>query len=476
MRLLLLGLVLGLAALAGGAQALRLTDGLYFTVAPNSTQEVYFIVPDDVGAGPGKADYFITTSTGWPVDLTRQTVTTEENNTAIIPIRFLSSGKKEGDCSNYTISISAPGLKLSKSWKGGVCLSSYMDVDISDKGGDAKTTLNQNADLFSAGFRTYTKSAKPGEYVPIEIVVQSQASLTIDVTLDSRALLDQSSFEVQTGQGSGQKSLVVNASAPGSGSYDITLTAKARGCSLDSCTRQGSMRLLVSASEPQAGFAVFLFPENMDIKSLEPVQYAFTLQNSYKEEANFIVDVQTPPELESSLVLGNYTVPGLSERTVNFTVVPRNQTGFYEIRVRASLNDVEKIASAYLSTNEMVSDVYRSADEAWVVANSSVRAEIDSEVKSWYSSYSKDEYGTNTAGYASLQGALEEAREQGQEQAGQAKPPAPVYVPEDAEEEAQPNPLSWVLIPVLLGGIAFAIIMLFRRKQRTEDGEVLESI
>jgi ribosomal protein L11 len=349
-----------------------------------------------------------------------------------------------------------------------------MDVDISKKGGDSKTVLNENVDLFSAGFRTYTKSAKPGETIPVEILVQSQASLTIDLTLDSRASLDQKSFEVRTNQSSEYQSLVVNANAPTSGSYDINLTAKARNCSLASCTRQGSMKLLVSVSEPQEGFAVSIFPENLAIKNLEPVSYAFTLQNSYKDEANFVVNVQAPLELDSSFVLGNFTVPGLSEKIVNFTVTPRNQTGFYEIRVSASLNDVEKIAYAYLSTNEMVSDVYRNADEAWANANSSTRAGIDKNVKSWYSSYSKDEYGSNTAGYASLQDSLDAARKQNQSQSAKP-PPAQPYIPED-DQEAQPNPLSWILIPILLGGIAFVVIMIFRRKQKTEDGEVLESI
>ncbi len=475
MRLLFLGIVLGLALLAGGAQALRLTDGLYFTVYPNSTQEVYFILPDDVGAGPGKADYFINTVTDWDMNLHQMTVKTEENNTVITPIKFYSSGKKEGDCSNYTITISAPSLKLSKSWKGGVCLSKYMDVDISSKAGDAKSILNDNVDLFSAGFRTYTKSARPGEAVPLEIMIQSQASLAIDVTLESRASLDNKSFLVFTNQSSEQKILLVNASAPTSGSYDITLTAKARNCSLASCTRQSSVRLLVSASEPQGGFAVSIFPENLAIKKLEPVSYAFTLQNNYKEEADFLVDVLAPPELDSSLVIGNFTVPGLSERTVNFTVTPRNQTGFYEIKVEARMNDSEKVAYAYLSTNEMVSDVYRNADEAWAGSNTATKASIDKSVKSWYSSYSKDEYGSNTAGYASLQDSLDAARKQNQSQASQSGPSTQAEIPEEGQE-AQPNPLSWVLIPVLLGGIVFTVIMLFRRKQRVEDGEVLESI
>ncbi|MCX6814167.1 MAG: hypothetical protein NTY20_00735 [Candidatus Aenigmarchaeota archaeon] len=464
MKLFFLGFVLSLVLLTGTAHALRLTDGLFFTVAPNSTGEVYFILPDDVGAGPGKADYFITTMTNWPVDLTEQTVTTEENNTAIIPIKFYSSGRKEGDCSNYTVTISAPGLNLSRTWKGGVCLSKYADVDISKSGGDAKSVLNNNVDLFSAGFRTYTKSAKPGETVQVEVLIQSQASLMIDVTLQSQAFLDKRSFVIQTSQNSEYKGLIVNASAASSGNYDIILIAKARNCSLTSCTKQSSMKLVVSGTESQEGFAVSVFPENLAIKKLEPVTYSFTLQNNYKDEVNFIVDVEKPLDLDSSFVLGNFTVPGLSERTENFTVTPHNSTGFYEIKVRASMNDVEKIISAYLSTNEMVSDVYRNADDVLAGANSSVRAVVDSNVRNWYSSYSKNEYGSNITGYANLQETLDAARKQNASSV-QPKPPANnTYVPADGTE-SQPNPLQWIVIPIALGGAVLVVLMLFRRKK-----------
>jgi len=472
MKLFFLGFAITLILLAGCVHALRLTDGLFFTVTPNSTGEVYFILPDDVGAGQGKADYFITTVSDWPVDLTEQTVTTEENNTAIIPIKFYSSGMKEGECSNYTISISAPSLSLSRIWKGGVCLSKYMDADISKKPGDAKSILNNNVDLFSVGFRAYTKSAKPAEATPIEVLVQSQASLTIDVTLQSQASLSQKTFVVQTNQSSEYKSLIVNASALYSGNFDIIVTAKARNCSLASCTKQSSMRLAVSSLEPQESFAVSLFPENLAIKKLEPVTYSFTLQNNYKDGVNFIVNVEKPLDLDSSFVLGNFTVPGLSERTENFTVTPHNATGFYEIKVTASSQGMEKIASAYLSTNEMVSDVYRNADDVKVNANSSAKASIDRNVKNWYNSYSNSEYGSNITGYASLQEALDAARKQN-DSSSQTKPPDNnTYVPPDVTE-TQPNPLQWIIIPVALGGAAFLILMLFRKK-KDKGGEFLE--
>ena len=73
MKSVLLGFALALFFVSGSAHALKLTDGLYFTVLPNSTAEVYFILPDDVGAGMGKADYFITTTAipDWDRDMSK---------------------------------------------------------------------------------------------------------------------------------------------------------------------------------------------------------------------------------------------------------------------------------------------------------------------------------------------------------------------------------------------------------------------
>jgi hypothetical protein len=458
--------------LSGSAQALRLTDGLYFTVPPNGTQEVYFILPDDVGTGLGKADYFITTATNWSVDLTEQLISTEENNTAIIPIKFYSAGRKEGECSNYTVSISAPSLQITRKWSGGVCLSKYMDVDISKKGGDAKDVLNNNVDLFSVGFGTYAKNSRPGGTVPIEILVQSQASLTIDITLQSQASLDRRSFAVQTSQGSQRKSITVNASASSTGDYEITVTAKARNCSLSSCTKQSSMRLVVSENEPQEGFAISLFPENLAVKSLEPVQYAFTLQNNYGEERIFAVNIEKSLDLDSSFILDYVTVPGLSEKSVDFNVTPRNQTGFYEIKVVASSKSVERMASAYLSVNEMVSDAYRNADDVKANASASTKAAVDKAVNKWYSSYSRSD-GSNTTGFASLQEALDAARKQNQSGTVPEEPSGNNSGVPDSQKPA-PNYLIY-LLPAALGGAVLIILLLLRkRKTGTENIKYLE--
>jgi hypothetical protein len=447
------------------AQALKLTDGLYFTVLPNSTAEVYFILPDDVGAGMGKADYFITTASNWSTDLTQETQSTEENNTIIIPIRFFSSDKREGDCSNYTVSVSSPQLGISRSWRGGVCLSKYSDVDIVRKAAATPQavldTLNENADLFSVGFRAYEKTVTPGSF-SVELLLQSQAGLSIDITADS-PLLEKTSFFVQTGRAAELKTVLLEGNAASPGIYDIKVTAKARNCSLGSCTKQASMRLVVSDSAPKGGYSVSIFPENLDIKNLVPIPYSFTVQNNYGQEVSFLARLEKPLDLDSSFIVETLAIPALSETAVNFTVTPRNQTGLYEIKVIVSANDLEKEDSAYLSVNEMVSDVYRNADNVKSGANSSVKASVDSKVRSWYSSYSKSEYGSNTTAYSSVQDAIQSAKSVPEEEVTEENQT------EDADDqESQSNPLGIIVIPVVIGAGVLAAL-LFLRKRKGKD-------
>jgi hypothetical protein len=230
------------------------------------------------------------------------------------------------------------------------------------------------------------------------------------------------------------------------------------------------MRLTVSETGLQSGFTVSVFPENLAVKSLEPVQYRFTIQNNYKEETVFAVNIEKPLDLESSFISDYVTVPAASEKSMDFNVTPRNQTGFYEIKVVAVSKSVERSASAYLSTNEMVSDVYRNADDVKAGANASAKASVDKAVSKWYSSYSKSD-GSNTTGFASLQDALDAARKQS------------VTVPEEpsannsgAPEETKPAPNYLIyLLPVALGGVVLGILLLLRKKKTgTEDIKYLK--
>jgi hypothetical protein len=467
MKPLFLGFALALLFSMGSAQALRLTDGLYFTVMPNSSAELYFILPDDVGGGQDKADYFITNTVGWDTDLTDHTVTTDLNNTVKVPIKFYSSGKKEGDCSNYIISISAPSLKLSRSWKGGVCLSKFMDADISPAGGEnALDVLNDNVDLFSLGFRAYSKVVKPWEPVSLELLLQSQSSLTIDVAVDSRLPVEKT-FTVQTG-GSQQQVVYLNASSVPGGSYDVVATAKARGCTLGSCTKQTSMKVVASEAGPQEGFSLSIFPDNLAIKKLEPIGYVFTIQNNYRDERTFFVAIEKPSDMDSTFISEYVTVPSQSQKSLSFTVTPRNQTGFYEIKMAASARDVERTVSAYLSTNEMVSDVSRNAEDAKSGANSSTKAGIDRDVKNWYSSYTKSESQNSTA-FASLQVAIDAAKKQAE-------------VPDGGNQDGKEPPeqpasslLNLIIVAVALGTGVVVILLLFR-KRGGEEKDDLDSL
>ena len=176
--------------------------------------------------------------------------------------------------------------------------------------------------------------------------------------------------------------------------------------------------------------------------------------------------------MDSTFTVDYVTVPGLSEKTVEFTVTPRTQIAVYEIKLNVSAGFEEKSAEAYLKTNEMASDVYRNA-EALGNANASAKASVDRTVKNWYSSYSSGDYSAGTvSNYTKVQETIDEVKD--------SAPSSPAQDGQDGTDEGgqapESNPLGLIIIPVALGGVVLVVLLIFRRKQQNEDGEVLESV
>ncbi len=155
-------------------QALPTSGNLYISI-PNSTVKCANIVlPDDGGYfGLGSVDYVLTMTPDprdtWS-DLSYQRVTTDENNTVIIPVCFSSVGRQLGNCSEpFTIHISAPAVGVDRVWHGGVCASRYPDFDTSDRGSvrppsDSMAGLD-DVDIFTLGFQERKKYATPGQVI-----------------------------------------------------------------------------------------------------------------------------------------------------------------------------------------------------------------------------------------------------------------------------------------------------------------------
>jgi|GEM_PF-1071864 len=425
----LLAMAVAIIIFSNFSQALPSSGSLYISIPNASIKCANIVLPDDGGYfGRGAVDYIITMTPDpyetWS-DLSYQRVTTNENNTAIIPVCFSSFNRNLGTCAEpFTIRISAPSAGIDKSWEGGACASEYPDFDTGsldggeDDSGSAEG-LDDN-DLFSIGFEDSSKYAKPGEHVEFNLWVQSYAELELDFSVQGYGGISvtPSTASASTGPGSSFRELNFTAGPMAAEkTYSFTVTATAQDCGSGSlCTRKASAELLVGQQQPElTGFKANIFPGNMNVKNLLPVTYRLTI-NNMAESGEFSLGADLPEGLETTFAPATITVPSGDYRTLTFTVTPSDQSSSYELdfTVRNSAG-VTKPVTAYLSTNELLTDVQRSVEQINQLGDSQASAQAEQESERWYRSYQGSGYGEGLDDYSGLQSSLQAARQPGQD-------------------------------------------------------------
>ena len=481
---LVIVMLIGLSAHSG--QAFRITDNLYFTVANDTIRCIDIILPDDSGfLGLGEYEYMITCTSNWS-DLTEQIVRTDENNTVRIPICFHGFGRADGDCSPpFKVGIESMSLGVDKQWNGGVCISSYMDVDIAGDSDDepedeedVRQILSSNADLFDVGFSAGTMYADPGEDVTFSLMLESYASLTIDLgVVDSDLSVSPRGETIETTSANPYHTIHFETQAPNQeGEYGFEVEAKARGCDEGMCTRKANAKLVVGGEQPETGFTAYLFPRNINVKELEPVHYTLTIQN-YGESDTFSTRIDMSPVTDTTFMWGDdIMVLGGSNYTNDFTVIPDKASAAYDIEITVSQGGVEKKVTAILSTNEMMTDVMRDAEHIKSL-DPSLSSDVDAAVSDWRNNYDDSGYGEGLDEYSSLKDSLSELREEAEETGNQ---PAPNdnggYVPGvtsgdyDDTDQGEQNSWLWIVgIVVVVIIVIVVIFMLFRKSETKED-------
>ncbi len=483
---LVLVLLIGLSAHSG--QAFRLTDNIYFTVANDTIRCIDIILPDDSGfLGLGEYEYMITCTSNWS-DLTEQIVRTDENNTVLIPICFHGFGRADGECSPpFRIGIESVNLGVNKQWNGGVCISKYMDVDISDEEPedeeDVRQILSGNADIFDIGFSAGTMYADPGEDVTFSLMVESYASLTIDLdVLDSGSSdlsVSPKGETIETSAASPYHTIHFGTQAPNQvGEYSFEVEAKVRGCDEGTCTRKATAILVVGGDEPETGFIAYLFPRNINVKELEPVHYTLTIQN-YGASEMFSTRIDMSPVTDTTFMWGdNIMVLGGSNYTNDFTVIPDKALTMYEIEItifQGGRDGVEKKVTSTLSTNEMLTDVMRDAEYIKGL-DPSLSGDVDAALNDWRSNYDDSGYGEGLDEYSSLKDSLSELREEAEESGNQ---PAPDdnggYVPgassdDDDTDQGEQGSWLWAIgIAVIIVVVIVVVFILLKKSETKED-------
>jgi hypothetical protein len=406
-------------------QALPTSGGLYVSIPNASVRCANIVLPDDGGYfGRGSVDYIITMTPDpretWG-DLSYQRVTTDENNTAVIPICFNSFGRPIGNCSKpFTIRISAPSAGVDMSWQGGACASTYADFDTSFPASAPDDSISglDDADLFSIGFKQAKKHAKPNESSQFILQVESYATLLIDFSVQGQGgiAVNPSTGIVTTNSDNSYHEITFTTDPlmnERTASFEVTTTV--RDCGSGSmCSRQATAELIVSQDQQElVGFSANIFPENINLKDLQPVTYRMTIQNMGNSD-EFSVDATLSEDLTSTFAPVTITVPQGEYKTITFTVTPNNQSASYELDFEvASSNGIKKPVTAYLSTNELFTDASRSMDLVGQVADSQTASQANQEMDRWYNTYQNSGYGENLDEYDSLQTTLQDARQPG---------------------------------------------------------------
>lgn len=437
--------------LIGSVQAI--SDNLFFSIPNNTIQCVDIILPDDMDVLEegikGIVGYRIETTIGEWGDLTEQIVWTDENNTAIIPLCFRVSDKKTGECSKpFNITISAPEINKTKTWKGGICVSGQKDVDAAPEGNDTREVLNTKKDIFDIGLKKYVRYGNPGEDVVFSVLLESYADLKIIVSANSSANVYPEREVVSLNKENPKRVVEFRVSGE-EGEYVVDITANILNCYEDYCRKSVEGKLIVSEEPERSGFSISIFPDNINVKYLDPVLFELTISN-FGEKAEFKTELSTI--LENDFVSETIEINSGEENTIYFTVTPEEYSALYELKVTVKSGNTTKHATAYLTTNEILSDAEREMEEAKAGADRESKEDIDNSFGRFLDRYRKDVYGKELDSYKDLKTSLKTA-----------KPVAGNLTNQSTFKKEREFNWILVIIPVVIAALVIVFVVLYKR-------------
>jgi hypothetical protein len=377
---------------------------------PDSVMCFDIILPDDMGVIiPGKVEYTIllepASEETW-ASLTEAIVRTDENNTVVIPLCFSTYGKRIGQCSErFTLIIMGNDLPT-KTFKGGVCVSELPDIDTEDVGDGSTRDGLSDTNLFDMDIKKSVKFSVPDMPVNYTVMVQSHADIVLDLTVESKGrviLSKEVDFKEKE-----YREVNFTLKAKETGTYNFSIVAKVKDCEGSFCVKKRSGQLIVKQYlQEEAGFTISLFPKNLNIKSIEPVEYRLTITNNGMEDDDFLVDLEISENLTTDFQKKTVSVPKGYEKTIIFNVIPQSVSSLFNITAIVTLGDVVKKDTVYLSTNEMLKDALRNME-----ALDYDKEIVAKDLNEWYNTYRSSEYGKDLNEYAELSSKLKSAQTQ----------------------------------------------------------------
>ena len=449
-------------------------ENMLITIPKDDFIYINVLIPDDLGVTElGEYEYVIESTAGssWD-DLSEQSVTTDIFQPALIPIEFNSLNKDEGDCSGpFYIRLSSLALGKSRSWSGEVCVSGYADIDApSGTVPEEEESNNDNMDMFDADFIPEEKTAKPGEDVTYTLSIKSHAELEFDITLGNEVTMSADRDFVFTDSDNPRKDITVTVTAPNqTGNHDFTALIEA-DCGEQFCTRTITGRLIVSDTDvPEDFFTVSIFPDGLNVRDLEPMDFQLTIHNPGQEKT-FDLELKLPSSFTSEFEDTSITVAAGEDRNISFTADPFEDFNFELVKMYVSYGNRRRMAVAQVSKDEMLTDTRRQAEELLARADEETASEINAAMDDWEESYSESSYGNEFGEYGKIKDRLKAAEEKIEQQSIPESGDDLVII-SDTEEPVNPmaNPLLMGLIIAAVVGIILFII--YKRKGSEEpDG------
>ena len=374
-----------------------LPDNLYIAMEPDKLVCFDIVLPDDMDViVPGKIEYRIllnppSSEETWAT-LTEVVVRTDENNTVVVPICFSTYGKRIGQCSEkFTLTITGNDLPA-KTFEGGVCVSELPDIDTEKISGNETEKGLSDVNLFDMEIKKPVKFSTPNVPVNYTVMIQSYADITIDLDVESNGRLIVSKkvdFKEEE-----YKEVNFTLKARNTGIYNFSIIARVKNCDGSFCVKEREGQLIVkNYLEREGGFTVSLFPKNINVKNLVPVEYRLTITNNGFENDEFEINIQISDNLTADFQKKVVKVPVGYEKTIKFNVTPQSVSSLFNITAVVTSGDVIKKDTAYLSTNEMLTDMLRRVERNESDAN---------KLNEWYSLYINSNYGDEVDEYAEL--------------------------------------------------------------------------
>jgi len=473
-------------------------DGQYISMRSGGIATIMVDIPMDAGMGVGEGFVYSLEMVPDPIETWsdfsfQRFMKVLNNNTASIAINFDANEKSIGDCASpYTLTliVERGNEKVERSWRGGVCLSGWEDVDyvsgdIGDEPQDVMNTLNDHTDVFDMQIEPKIIKAAPGEIKTFNLSVGSSEPISnIQCSVAQGTIpIEPLNAVVSTSEESLYQIVPFSLRAPQTeGEYEFSIEGIMKKCDKNHCKKTVTGKIFVSETpEEETGFSVTVFPENIDSRNLIPVTLRYTVKNNLPEKTEFDISIETDPVgAKTTFEAETLEVGSGTTKTGSFRFTPTEQEKLYKIRITAKSGEERSSFTSVISTDEMISDTEREKAGIWDGLSDSEQINLGNEILEWKGGYKTSDYEENIDGYSSLKDTIDAARTSANADAPNDFIPGDYtpgdYYPEYDDEPTEESDYTFIIIVVVLCLGLFGAYFAYRKISagKQDQGEFQE--